>query len=311
MEGKPGTKKISSEKVVVTSFIVSLSDVAINFVVAVLSSSVVVLAQALEGAADLLASGFLLIGIGKAGKPRDRKHPYGYGRELYFWTFLSALITFTLTCGLSIYLGIQRFLQPEPVESLPLVYFALILGVLTNGYSMNLSLKRLLGRKPLDSLVHTFKNSALIETKTTLIMDLMGSLASLLGLLALALYKVTGNQRFDGLGSIVIGITLAILVLFIIKGAKDLLVGQSASPEVEEKIIGITKADPNVRKVLDLRTLLIGPERLLINMELNLSDELTTDEIEILIDKIEKEIKKEIPSATNIEIELETPDVLG
>jgi divalent metal cation (Fe/Co/Zn/Cd) transporter len=87
------------------------------------------------------------------------------------------------------------------------------------------------------------------------------------------------------------------------------LVGQSATPEVESEILRVTKADPNVKEVLDLRTLHIGPEKMLVNMEINLSDELTTDEIEVLIDKIEREIKEHVPAATNIQIELETPDI--
>jgi len=93
------------------------------------------------------------------------------------------------------------------------------------------------------------------------------------------------------------------------KAAKDLLVGQSASAQVEEKIIQAAKSFPSVKEVLDLRTVHLGTEKLLVNMEVNLVDKLTTDEIERLIDKIEKEIKKDVPTATNIQIELETPDV--
>lgn len=309
MDKSASGRKITSEKVVLTSFLVSISDVTINVILAIVSGSVVMLSQALQGGADLLAAGFLLIGVRKSKKPGDKKHPYGHGRELYFWTFLSALATFTITAGLSFYFGLQRFFNPEPIEKLPLAYLALILAAGTNGYSMSLSLRRLLGKRPIEEIWHTFKNSALIETKTTFVLDIMGTTASLLGLGALIFYGTTGNLRFDGIGAMAIGITLAFLALFIIKGAKDLLVGQSASREVEEKIIKVTKDDPNVREVLDLRTLHIGPERLLINMEINLADELTTDEIEVLIDKIEKEIKSQVPTATNIQIELETPDV--
>jgi cation diffusion facilitator family transporter len=305
-----GAKTITSQKVIVVSFLVDISDVAVNIIVALLSGSVVMLSQALEGGADLLASGLMLVGVKLSKKPSDKKHPFGYGRELYFWTFLSALATFIITAGASFYFGLQRFLSPEPVENIWLAYLALIFAIGTNGYSMTLSKRRLLGQKPIEEIWDTFKNSAFIETRTTLILDLMGTLASILGLLALIFYSISGDQRFDGLGSMAIGITLAVLALFIIKGAKDLLVGQSASPEVEEKIEKTAMTFPSVVKVLDLRTLHIGNERLLVSMEVHIADRLTTDDIECLVDEIEKAIREEVPSATNIHIELETPDVV-
>jgi len=301
--------KISARKVVLTSFVVDVSDIAINVLAALLSGSVIMLSQALKGVTDLIASGFLLVGVKRAKRPSDKKHPFGYGRELYFWTFLSALFTFTLTAGASFYLGLKRYLSPIPIRNLTLTYLALIIAIITNGYSMLLSLKRLLGKQPLLTIWKAFTNSALIETKTTLVLDTMGTIASVLGLIALLLYQQTGNMKFDGLGAIAIGITLAILALFILKGAKDLLVGQSASPEIEEKIIKAAKSFPSVISIIDLRTLHIGTNRLLVNMEVHLANRLTTDEIETLIDKIENQIKKEVPKATNIQIGLETPDI--
>ena len=302
-------KKISKEKVVLTSFLVNMSDVFINLFAAVLSGSVVMLTQAIEGGADLLASGFLILGLRRAKLPSDKKHPFGYGREIYFWTFLSALATFGITAIASFYLGFERFLNPQEISSLNLTLFILTFSVITNGYSMSLSFKRLLGKNSYSKILQIFGNSALIETKTTFILDLIGTLASILGLFALLVYKFTGDLRFDGLGAMAIGVTLAFLAAFIIKGAKDLLVGQSAGEEIEAKIMEATLSFPQVKKVLDLRTLNIGTERLLINIEVHLSDFLTTDEIEMLIDRIEGEIKKEVPSASNIQIELETPDI--
>jgi cation diffusion facilitator family transporter len=311
MKNIPEKKKITSKKVVQTSFMVSISDVLINVIIAYISGSVVMLSQALEGAADLLASSLLLLGIRQANRPSDRRHPYGHGRELYFWTFLAALTTFVITAGMSFYYGLDRFLHPEPIKNINLAIIALLIAIITNGYSMTLSMRRLLGGRSWPHIWKVFVGSALIETKTTLVLDFMGTMASVLGFLSLVFYMSTGNLRFDGIGAMTIGLTLAILALFIIKGAKDLLVGESAPFDVEDKIIKITKADPNVKEVIDLRTLQIGPERLLINMEVNLNDELTTNEIEVLIDKIEKSIKNEIPPATNIQIELETPDVVS
>lgn len=300
--------KIPIEKVVTTSFIVDISDVAINVTVAAVSGSVVMLSQALEGAADLLASGLLLLGLRRSKRPADRKHPFGYGREMYFWTFLSALTTFGVTAALSFYFGLQRFLNPQPIEKLYLTYVALTIAIATNGYSFSLSFRRLLGLRGFSKIVEVFRHSALIETKTTFILDLMGTIASVFGLIALLIYGLSGDLRFDGLGAMTIGVTLAFFAFFILKGAKELLVGQSASVQEEEKIRKAALSFHQVQKILDLRTILLGPDKLLVNLEVHLKDELSTDQIETLIDKIEKKIKMQVPQAKYIQIELETPE---
>lgn len=308
MKGKKPSQ-ITAERVVTTSFIVDVSDILINTFVAVITKSVVMQSQALEGLADLIASGFLLIGVKRSKQPLDRRHPYGYGRELYFWTFLSALATFSLAASFSFFIGLRRFLNPEKITRIGLSFGALFLTIVTNGYAMSLSFKRLLGKNPEIKVWQALFYPALIETKTAFVLDLMGTIASIFGFLALLIYQLTGELKFDGLGAMVVGITLAILALFIIKAAKDLLVGQSASLRIEGKIVKAAQSCPNVKKVISLRTLHVGPKRLLVNMEVNLTDKLTTSEIEKIIDKIEGQIKEEVPSATNIQIELETPDV--
>ncbi len=151
MMGKVSSKKITAKKVVTTSFIVSIGDIVINLTVALFSGSVVILSQALEGAADLLASAFLLVGVRKANKPRDKKHPYGHGRELYFWTFISALSTFTITAGASFYIGFKRFINPEEIKHINWAIFALIFAIITNGYSMSLSYRRLFIKRNIKS----------------------------------------------------------------------------------------------------------------------------------------------------------------
>lgn len=300
---------ISSEKVLTVSFLVDLIDILANSLVAVLTGSVVMFSQALQGGADLLASGLLIVGISKSKRPSDRKHPFGSGKEIYFWTFLSALTTFTITAGLSFYFGLKRFLNPEPLQNINLAIIILLVSILTNGYSMSLSFRRILGKRVHKNIFEIFLHSAFIETKTAFILDLMGTLASILGLISILLYKITGNQRFDGLGAMLIGVTLAILAIFILKSAKDLLVGQSASPDIEDRIKSTVKALSEVEQVISLRTLRIGTGTLMVDIEVNLQDGLTTDEIETLIDQIQVDIIKQVPAAKDVRVALETPKV--
>lgn len=302
-------KIVSAEKAVVVSFIVDISDVIINLIVAIMTGSVVMISQAMQGFADLVSSGLLILGVKRSKIPRDKIHPYGHGRELYFWTFLSTLFTFTITAIVSFYLGLKRFIEPQAIQNLNLAYVVLIISIFTNGYAMSLSLKRLLRKKTIDKIWSVFTHGALIETKASLVLDFTGVLASLLGIITLLLYQFTGNARFDGLGAMLIAVVLGILDIYLIKRAKDLLVGRSASPETENNIMITIKSFKEVEYVIDLRTLHIGPEKIMINVEVNFIDDLNTDEIEILIDRIEEKIKAEVPSAANIQIELESPKI--
>ena len=302
-------KQISSSRVVTTSFLVSLLDISLNTIVALISGSVVILSQALQGLADLISAGFLIIGVKNSKRKADQVHPFGYGREVYFWTFLSGLVTFTITATASFYFGFKRFLNPEPLENLTLAFLTLIFALITIGDSMSLSLRRLLGKARLSKLKNIFVNSSLLATKKAFVLDLMGTTAPILGIASLILYRYTGDLRFDGIGAMIIGITMGCLSLFILKSTKDLLVGQSALPETESQIKKAAESFHNVIEVLELKTLLIGPKKILVSMEIHLADKLTTDDIEKLIDNIEKKIKDIVPEAVSIHIELETPDV--
>lgn len=299
-------KRPSASRVIITSFLVDFIDVLTSFVVAMLSGSVVMIAQVLEGLTDLAASGFLLIGLIRSKMPSDKKHPFGYGLEIYFWTMLSSVLILGVTSTLSIYFGWKRLISPLLIHNIYLAFAVLGFTVFTNGYALSLSIKRLLRGRSLFKIREIFSHSSLIETKTTFVLDLTGSLASIFGLVALVFYQITGNLIFDGLGAIAIGCLLAVFGVVLLVPLRELMIGQSASEEVEGKIRKATLSQSEVKTVLDLKTLHIGTEKLLVNAEVNLKSNLTTKEIEGIIDKIKESIKKEVPEVSHIQIEVET-----
>lgn len=299
--------KVSTQRVIITSFLVDFLDVLASFVMTILSGSVVMLAEAFEGFADLAASGFLLIGLVRSKRPSDKKHPFGYGREIYFWTMLSALLILGLTATMSFYFGWQRFLHPEKISNIYLVFAVLSVTMLTNGYALFLSINKLLKDRSIFQIVKVFFNSSLVEIKTTFVLDLMGTLASVFGFTALLLYQLTGNLFFDGLGAMTIGVLLAVFGIILVISMREMIIGQSASPEMEKKITAATLIQPEVKKVLDLKTLHIGSEKLLVIAEVNLVSDLTTREIEEIIDRIKENIKTEVPQVKHIQVEIETP----
>jgi cation diffusion facilitator family transporter len=299
---------ITARKVIVASFAVDVLDIILSITVAIITGSVVMLTETLEGVSDLVSSGLLLIGLKRSSQKADRTHPFGYGREIYFWTLLAALIMFGVTSTVSIYFGWERFWHPHVIKNLYLAQIVLFLTFLTNGYAFYLSLSRLLRKRSIRQIIKIFYRSSLVETKTTFILDLMGTVASFIGMCALLIYSVTGDMRFDGIGAIAIGITLAFLAFLLLMGIRDLLVGRSASLVTEKKIREAALQIDEVKDVLDLKTMHVGSEKLLVNLEVHMKNELDTDQIERLMDKIKEKIQLEVPSVKYIQVELETPE---
>lgn len=191
--------KISPTRVVLTSFFVDALDIALNLAIMLVTGSVVMLAELFQGVSDLLASGFLLVGL---RRPR---------REIFLWTILSALCMLLLASSLSFYFGLQRFLQPEPIQNITLAYAALFISATTNGYAFYVSVRRILNSRPPTKLWKAYSKSTKLMTRNTFILDLMGMSAALVGLAAVVLYQMTGELRYDGLGAMGIGIVLAFL----------------------------------------------------------------------------------------------------
>jgi cation diffusion facilitator family transporter len=299
-------KKISERRVLITTFWVDLLDVALNLSVAILTGSVVMLSEFFQGLADLTAAAFLLVGYKRSRKKADKRHPFGHGKEIYFWTLISAVVMMTFTATASFYVGLNRFLNPQEITHIGFGYGTLLITLVTNGYALSLSSRRLLKNKPIKQLPQLFMSSSVVTTKNALVLDLMGTTASSFGLVSLLLYQLLGEKRFDGVGAMVIGVTTAILAFVLIIGIKGLLVGERAAPEIEEKIKTATLSIPHVKEVLDLRTMQIGSDKLLVNIDVHMQDGLTTDELEALIDKIKKRIQERVSSIRYVQVELET-----
>jgi cation diffusion facilitator family transporter len=303
----PAGTTITARRVVVTSFLVDLLDIALNLAMVIITGSVVMITELFEGIADLVASGFLLVGLKRSARKPDRSHPFGHGKAIYVWALLAGIVMFGVTSVLSIYLGWERLNNPQEVHDPGLAIVVLVITLSTNAYGFHLSLSRLLRRRSVKEAIGIFFRSSLVETKTTLILDLMGASASLLGLIALSIYAITGEQRLDGLGAMAIGITLALLSLALLKGIGDLIVGQSASPETERNIREAALSMHEVREVRDLKTMHLGPDKLLVLLDVHMQDGLDSRELVKLNETMKKKIRTLVPAAKHIQIELEAP----
>jgi cation diffusion facilitator family transporter len=299
-------KKVTSERVVWTSFVVDIADIASNVIVAALSGSAVILATALRGAADLLTTAFLLVGLKRARRRADRGHKFGYGKELYFWAFLSSLAMLTVTGGLAFYYGWQHYRHPQEVTNLGWSFAVLLFGMAANAYALWLDGQRLRQSNLEKSLWHGLFHSNLVEIKIAFVLDLMGVTTAVFGFAALGLYGLIGDARIDGLGAILIASTVIVLAIFLILEIKDLLIGRGALPEVEKDIKDAALKIKGVHRVANLRTLYIGSDRLLVNMVVAMDAKLTTNTLEQMMDEIKLNVKHDVPSVRHILVEIET-----
>ena len=300
-------KKYSDSNVVGTSLIVSVSDVVLNLIVGLFTGSTVIIAQSLQGLSDLITAAILFVGVKRSRKKPDKKHPLGYGREIFFWVLLASVLMFMGTGLYTTYLGLGQIINPGEINNIGIGYIMLTFGLITNYYAFRKSNIRLRGRKRV-STWRVFKSSPLIETKATFIVDILGTISAIFGLVAVTLYAVTGFVQFDGVGSVMVGLTMMIAAVVLVLDVRDLIVGKSVPIEITRKIRSTTLKHEEVEEILDLRTLYLGSEKIMILLEVHLNEDMDTNGIEHLLDEIRLSIKTKIPQAYHLQIEVETPD---
>lgn len=305
MSGKP---KITEKRAVLTSLVVSVSDVVLNLTVGLLTGSVVMFSQALQGVSDLVTAGILYYGVSRANKKPDKKHPFGNGREVFFFVLVAGLFMFAGTGLVSVFIGIDQIKNPGQINNVLLALAMLWFGLITNLYSFNTSRKRLhfnaFSMRDLRKIIR----SSLVETKATFIIDALGSIAALFGMVALAFFALTGNASFDGLGSVVIGLSMMSASVLLMLDAKSLIVGRAVSPGVTKKIVSAAKNIKGVQDVLDLKTMYLGSGRLLVILEVHFDDEFSAAAIEKASDKIKTSVKKHVSTVSIVQVEAETPE---
>lgn len=300
-------QKIRATKTVGTSLTVSISDVLLNLVVALFTGSVVMLSQALQGVSDLVTAGFLYYGVRRSKRRRDKRHQFGYGKEAFFWVIIAAIFMFFGTGLLSIYFGYHQLVDPGQIRNLPVAFGMLTFGFVTNLYAFSLSVRRLDQTAGNARWWKRFTLSTMVETKATFLIDFLGTVAAGIGLLALGSFVLSGDTGFDGLGGIVIGVSMMVGALLLVYDVKGLIVGRAVAEETAHKISRAARGVDGVEDVLDLRTMYIGASKLLVIIEVHLRDGLETNAIEAISDRIKASVQSVVPYAHTVQVEIETP----
>jgi cation diffusion facilitator family transporter len=290
-------------------FIALITNVAIavsKLIAALITGSSAMLAEAAHTVADSGNEISLLLGLRLAARPPDPEHPFGHGKERYFWPFIASLSMFIIGGSFSVYRGIETALRPQAMQDIGLNYTVLGISAMLDGASFFVAFR---------GVRHQLAKSgfwrAIQSTKDpTLFNVLLEDTAALLGLglafVGLFLYQLTGIAVFDSAASVLIGLLLGGIALVLAYESRSLLLGEAASPETLQKIVEAVRRVPEVVEIVELLTMHLAPDDILVNMELTLKEGLTTTEVEKVIDRIEGEIRKEVPQARRIFIECET-----
>ena len=296
--------KSSSKLVILAALSANGLITVIKFVVALITRSSAMMAEAVHSAADTGNQVLLLLGLKRSQKPPDSTHPFGYGQEQYFWSFVVANMLFFVGAVVSVYEGIHKLQDPQPIERTWLIYAILGVAALIESVALFFAIKELnKTRRPGTGLLKAAQESKDTSVAVVFFEDtaaLFGLLIAFLGVLAA---QLTGLMLFDGVASILIGVLLAAVAFILAHETKELLIGEAASPENVAAIRKAAAETKGVKAVGSILTMHLGPRRILVNMNVDFEDQIRADELEGVVDAMEENIRRAVPAADKIFIE--------
>ncbi|NNE24332.1 MAG: cation transporter [Rhizobiales bacterium] len=293
----------SSKKVIYAAFVGNALIAIAKFVAASITGSSAMLSEGIHSVVDCGNQLLLLFGLRMAAKDPDDEHPFGYGMELYFWTFVVAILIFALGAGFSIYEGIERVRHPEAVASPMVNYVVLSLSMIFEGVAWTVAFREFQKSRGSYGFIEAVRKSKDPTVFTVLFEDT----AAMLGL-AVAFAGVAGSHLLempvlDGYASIAIGIILAVVAVLLAIESKGLLIGEAADPSIVEGIKLIVHEDVRILRINEVLTMHLSPNEVLLNASLDFIDGLPAEEVEAAISQFELTIKDEYPSISRVFIE--------
>lgn len=252
------------------------------------------LAEAIHSYADAGNQVLLFIGLKQSARPPDSEHPLGYGKLSYFWSFIVALMLFSLGGLFSIYEGVHKLLEPEPLNKVWVGMLVLGVAIVLEASSLAGALREIHGLRGPRPLLEWLKHTRNAELVVVLGEDVAALVGLVLAFAFLGLTVLTGNLAFDALGSIAIGVVLVVVSMFAANRVRGLIVGRSAEPELQALIERVIAADPAIERVLNTITIQVGP-KVMLAAKIAMRPGLPIEEAVARINELERRIKAEAP----------------
>jgi cation diffusion facilitator family transporter len=296
----------SSKKAVVAAIIGNLAIAATKFVAAAFTGSSAMISEGIHSVVDTGNGVLLLYGMRRGARPADANHPFGHGMELYFWSFVVAIIIFAGGGGMSIYEGLLHMRHPSPLENPLINYVVLALAALFESISFTVAwreFRQTRSGRSVWATVHTSKDPSLF----TVVFEDTAALAGLtVAFLGVFLSHALKAPLLDGAASVVIGMILCSVAIVLARESRGLLVGESADPAVVADIRALALADPGVVEVLRVLTMHMGPSEVLLNLKVAFAAGLTAPQVAAAVDRVEAQIRSLHPEVRVIYVEAGT-----
>lgn len=294
-------------KAVIAALLANLGIAITKFIAFLVTGSSSLLAESVHSVADTGNEILLLIGSGRSRRARTDLHPFGFGRERYFYGFVVAVLLFTVGGVFSVYEGVHKIISREPIRDAVVAFVVLGVCVVLESLSLRTAVReanRERGpRQSWRSFVHATKSP---ELPVVLMEDLAALLGLLLAFLGVLLSEVTGDSVWDGVGSVAIGALLVCAAFIVGYETKSLLIGEAASAEAAALIVAAIEDGPDGLRVIHMRTSHVGPDSLLVTAKVAVPGSLTAADLVARIDAAEKRVREAVPIAETIYLE---PDI--
>ena len=292
-----------SVKVVLAALIGNGLIAITKFVAAFITGSSAMLSEAVHSVVDTCNQMLLLYGLKRAAKPADARHPFGYGRELYFWAFVVAVLLFSGGATVSFYEGFHKFQHPEPIKSAYVNYIVLGLAMIFEGVAWTVAYREFRKSVGKRSFWRAIKDSKDATTVVVLFEDSAAMAGLIFAMIGVFCADQLGILWADGAASMAIGVVLALTAAFLCYECKGLLIGEGASEETVEHIRTLATETSEISSVNEVLTVHMGPQDILLNLSLDFKDGLSSEQVEEVVSRMESRIKSELPAIKRIFIE--------
>jgi cation diffusion facilitator family transporter len=293
-------------RAVVAAFAANLGIAVIKFIAFLLTGSASMLAESVHSVADTGNQVLLVVGRGRSSRPASEEHPFGFGRERYFYGFVVSVMLFTIGAAFSIYDGIHKILKPEEIRSSLIAFIVLALSAVLEGFSLRTAIgeaNEVRGDRNWGTFIRRTKSP---ELPVVLLEDTAALIGLALAFAGVGLSVLTGNGRWDGVGSLGIGLLLGTAAAILAVEMKSLLIGESASGDVQRRIVAALEDGPELVQVIHLRTVHIGPDSVLVTAKVAVRETDSAAQLAAGINAAEERVRAAVPTAKTIYLE---PDI--
>ena len=294
-----------SKKVIYAALFANAIIAVVKFIAAAVTGSSAMFSEGIHTTVDTSNQLMLLLGLKKAKKPADKLHPFGYGKEIYFWSFIVAIMVFAVGAGISLYEGIHSVMDPHPIENAIVSYAVLGGAIILTGIAWYFAWKEFRKVKGDRSYFEAVQKEKNPTTFVVLFEDSAALLGLFVALTGIGLSQWTGMPIFDGIASICIGIILGTTAAWLAYETKGLLIGESANLWTIEKIEETVHSFSSIKNINEILTLHMGPNFILLNISVDFKDNLSSKNIEDTTKAMTEAIIESVPLVKRVFIESE------